>query len=112
MSLRHVIRLHRIWTPLLNPRSALLQDAGADLDPIAGHSSRPRRARPDGAAQTGTGKTKTEKQAAYDAWYVAEVNKGLADIEAGRVVSHEEAEREMKKHLAALHRKHGKKVAY
>ena len=42
--------------------------------------------------------TKAEKKAAYEAWYLAEIDKGLADIEAGRVISHEEAEA----HMAAL----------
>jgi predicted transcriptional regulator len=46
--------------------------------------------------------TKAEKQAAYDAWYLAEVQKGLDDIEAGRVISHEEAEREMGTHMEKL----------
>ena len=55
--------------------------------------------------------TKAEKQAAYDAWYLAEVQKGLDDLDAGRVVSHEEAEEQMKRHLANLHRKHGHEAA-
>jgi predicted transcriptional regulator len=42
--------------------------------------------------------TKAEKKAAYDAWYLAEIDKGLEDIEAGRVVSNEEA----KAHMSAL----------
>ena len=42
--------------------------------------------------------TKAEKKAAYDAWYLAEIDKGLEDIEAGRVVSNDEA----KAHMAAL----------
>ncbi len=42
--------------------------------------------------------TKTEKKAAYHAWYLAEIDKGLADIEAGRVVSDTEA----KAHMSAL----------
>ena len=42
--------------------------------------------------------TKAEKKAAYDAWYLAEIDKGLEDIEAGRVVSNDEA----KAHMATL----------
>jgi predicted transcriptional regulator len=52
--------------------------------------------------------TKAEKQAAYDAWYLAEVQKGLDDIEAGRVISHEEAEKEMDAHMEELFKKYGK----
>ena len=52
--------------------------------------------------------TKAEKQAAYDAWYLAEVQKGLDDIEAGRVISHEEAEKEMEAHMKKLFEQHGK----
>lgn len=40
--------------------------------------------------------TKTEKQAAYDEWYLSEIDKGLEDIEAGHVVSDEEADRAIK----------------
>jgi predicted transcriptional regulator len=35
--------------------------------------------------------TKAEKKAAYEAWYLAEIDKGLEDIEAGRVLTNEEA---------------------
>lgn len=42
--------------------------------------------------------SKAEKKAAYDAWYLAEIDKGLEDIAAGRVVSNEEA----KAHMSAL----------
>lgn len=55
--------------------------------------------------------TKAEKKAAYDAWYLAEIDKGLADIEAGRVIPHEQAEAEMRIHMAKLHEKHGQKAA-
>lgn len=55
--------------------------------------------------------TKAEKQAAYDAWYLAEVQKGLDDIDAGRVIPDEEADRQIRKHLDNLHRKHAKKTA-
>ena len=52
--------------------------------------------------------TKAEKQAAYDAWYLAEIDKGLADIETGRVIPHAEAEKEMDAHMKMLFEKHGK----
>jgi len=52
--------------------------------------------------------TKAEKQAAYDDWYLSEVQKGLDDIAAGRVISHEEAEKEMDAHMEKLIKKHGK----
>ena len=55
--------------------------------------------------------TKAEKQAAYDAWYLAEVQKGLDDIEAGRVISHEEAMKQARDHLDKLVRKNAKKAA-
>ena len=55
--------------------------------------------------------TKEEKQAAYDAWFIAEVDKGIADCEAGNVLSEEEAEREMNEFMAKLREKHGKKAA-
>lgn len=52
--------------------------------------------------------TKAEKQAAYDAWYLAEIDKGLTDIEAGRVIPHAEAEKEMDAHMKMLFEKYGK----
>ena len=55
--------------------------------------------------------TKEEKQAAYDAWFIAEVDKGIADCDAGNVLSEEEAEREMDEFMAKLREKHGKKAA-
>ena len=55
--------------------------------------------------------TKTEKKAAYDAWYLAEIDKGLADIEAGLVLTDEQAEEEMSVHMASLREKYGKKAA-
>lgn len=55
--------------------------------------------------------TQQEKQAMYDAWYIAEVDKGLADIEAGNVLTDEEAEKEMTVFMAKLHKKHGQKAA-
>ena len=55
--------------------------------------------------------TKAEKKAAYDAWYLAEIDKGLEDIEAGRVLTDEQAEAEMRVHMAKLHEKYGQKAA-
>lgn len=55
--------------------------------------------------------TQATRQAAYDAWYIAEVDKGLADIAAGKVISDEDAKKEMAAHLAKLHKKHGHKAA-
>jgi predicted transcriptional regulator len=55
--------------------------------------------------------TKAEKKAAYDAWYLAEIDKGLEDIEAGRVLTDEQAEAEMRIHMAKLHEKYGQKAA-
>ena len=55
--------------------------------------------------------TKAEKKAAYDAWYLAEIDKGLEDIEAGRVLSNEEAEDQMRLHMTKLHEKYGQRAA-
>lgn len=55
--------------------------------------------------------TKAEKKAAYDAWYLAEIDKGLADLEAGLVLTDEQAEAEMSVHMASLREKYGKKAA-
>ena len=52
--------------------------------------------------------TKQEKQAAYDAWYIAEVDKGIADLDAGRFLTHEEAEREMDALMDKLFKKYAK----
>ena len=46
--------------------------------------------------------TQQEKQEAYNAWFVAEVDKGLADIEAGDVLTEEEAEAHMENFFANL----------
>jgi predicted transcriptional regulator len=42
-----------------------------------------------------------ERLVDYDAWFVAEVDKGLAQIEAGQTLSHEEVGRRLQNHLAA-----------
>ncbi|MDP3439697.1 MAG: hypothetical protein U0989_16735 [Azonexus sp.] len=55
--------------------------------------------------------TKAEKRAAYDAWYLAEIDKGLEDIEAGRVIPHEQVKAEMQSVLKKLHEQYGQKAA-
>ena len=39
----------------------------------------------------------------YDTWFVAEVDKGLAQIEAGQTLSHEEVGRRLRDQLAQKH---------
>ena len=46
--------------------------------------------------------TQEEKQQAYDAWFIAEVDKGIADDDAGNVLSDEEATAHMEKFFAKL----------
>ena len=55
--------------------------------------------------------TKQEKQAAYDAWYLAEVQKGIDDCDAGRVVPHEQVMMEARQHLDKLKKQNAKKAA-
>lgn len=55
--------------------------------------------------------TQKEKQAAYDAWYIAEVEKGLKDVEDGRVVTHDAAMKQAREHIAKTAKKHAKKAA-
>ncbi len=52
-----------------------------------------------------------DQQAAYDAWYIVEVEKGLTDIENGNVLSDKEAETQMKIFMEQLHKKHGTTAA-
>lgn len=52
-----------------------------------------------------------DQQAAYNAWYIAEVEKGLDDVESSNVLSDEEAEIEMKIFMEKLHKKHGTAAA-
>lgn len=52
-----------------------------------------------------------QRQEEYDAWYCAEVQKGIDDADAGRVISDEQMRKEMDAHLKKLHRKHGLKAA-
>ena len=46
-----------------------------------------------------------EEQAAYDAWFIAEVEKGIAEADAGDVVPHEEVEAEAEARRAELRRR-------
>ena len=52
--------------------------------------------------------TQQEKQLAYDAWFVAEVDKGLADLDTGHVLTHEQASADMEHFLAALAQENNK----
>lgn len=56
-------------------------------------------------------KKTTPRQAAYEAWKDEQVRLGLEDIEAGRVISDEEAERHTDRLFKLLERKHGHKAA-
>lgn len=47
----------------------------------------------------------------YEAWYEEQVRLGLDDLDAGRVVSSEEAEKHFESTLKQLDRKHGTKAA-
>jgi predicted transcriptional regulator len=55
--------------------------------------------------------TKAEKQATYDAWYIAEVEKGIADCDAGRVLPHEQVIAEARKHIEKTAKKHAQQAA-
>ena len=52
--------------------------------------------------------TQQEKQVAYDAWFVAEVDKGLSDLDAGRVLTDAEATADMENFFAALAKENSK----
>ena len=52
-----------------------------------------------------------QQQAAYDAWYIAEVDKGIADADAGNVLTHEEAQKDIEKFMQTLRKKYAKKAA-
>jgi predicted transcriptional regulator len=52
--------------------------------------------------------TQQEKQAAYDAWFITEVDKGLADLDAGRVVTDSAAIADMESFFAALEKESSK----
>lgn len=55
--------------------------------------------------------TKQEKQAAYDAWFIAEVQKGIDDCDAGRTVPHEEVMLKARQHLDKLKKQNAQKAA-
>ena len=55
--------------------------------------------------------TQEEKQQAYDAWFIAEVDKGIAAVESGDVLTDEQATLEMNVFMAELHQKYGPKAA-
>ncbi len=58
-----------------------------------------------------TPKPVTEAAKDYDAWYEEQVRLGLDDLDAGRMVSSEEAEKHFERTLKQLGRKHGTKAA-
>lgn len=49
-----------------------------------------------------------EQRAQYEAWYDAQVRLGLEDIEAGRLLSHEEVVKRGQEQIARLKRQHVK----
>lgn len=56
-------------------------------------------------------KPKQTPAEAYEAWYDEQIRLGLEDIEAGRVVTDEEAERHTDRLFKKLERKYGHKAA-
>ncbi len=56
-------------------------------------------------------KPKLTPAQAYDAWYDEQVRLGLEDIDAGRVVSHEQYRQTMADFMKKLAKKHGRKAA-
>lgn len=52
--------------------------------------------------------TQQEKQVAYDAWFVAEVDNGLADLDAGHVMNNAEATADMEHFFAELAQENNK----
>jgi predicted transcriptional regulator len=55
--------------------------------------------------------SKQEKQAAYDAWFIKEVDKGIADCDAGNVVPHEQVMENAQRLLKKLKKQDAKKAA-
>ena len=55
--------------------------------------------------------TKQEKQAAYDAWFIAEVEKGIEDADAGNLISNSEMKKRIEAKIQRTNRKYGKKAA-
>lgn len=60
---------------------------------------------PDASAE------KSRKLAEYDAWYDEQIRLGIADADAGKVVSSEDAEAHMEAYIARKTRKHGRQAA-
>jgi predicted transcriptional regulator len=56
-------------------------------------------------------KPKLTPAQAYDAWYDEQVRLGLEDIDAGRVVTHEQYKKHMDAFMNKLAKKHGREVA-
>lgn len=52
--------------------------------------------------------TQKEKQAAYDAWFVAEVDKGLAELDVGQVMTEAETTVDMEHFFAELAQENNK----
>jgi predicted transcriptional regulator len=63
------------------------------------------------AKQSPRAAEKARKLAEYEAWYVEQIQMGIEDADAGRVISHEQMISESNKRLAALTKKHGNKTA-
>lgn len=61
-------------------------------------------------AQSQPAATCADEQAEYDAWYDEQIRLGLEDIDAGRLVSHEEVMKSSQRRLAELERKYAKKA--
>ena len=47
----------------------------------------------------------------YDAWYCEQVQLGIDDADAGRVISDAECRKQIEKHLQGLEKKDGRKAA-
>jgi predicted transcriptional regulator len=56
-------------------------------------------------------KTREQQLAAYEAWYDEQVRLGLEDIEAGRMLSHEEVVKKSEALLKRLEKKQARKAA-
>lgn len=54
---------------------------------------------------------KARQLAEYDAWYAEQVQQGIDQADRGEVVSEEELRADMKKHMAGLDKKYGRKAA-
>jgi predicted transcriptional regulator len=48
---------------------------------------------------------KSDDEAAYDAWFIAEVERGIAEADAGDLIPHEEVEAEAEARRAQLRRR-------